>query len=110
MTIDHVGDVVVIAISGASLTRDDVPALQGAVEEQLRGKYRKFVLDVLEVRHIDSGGTAALINAYATVTRAQGQFSLCSQRTRVCFPSGNDIYSMFGWKPTREKAIASLGE
>jgi hypothetical protein len=88
IAIEHIGDIAVLALSGESLTRLDLPSPQAIVEEQLRNGYRKLVRDHLEVGYVDSGGVAAVITAYG-----MGQEVLTSRRWRIVTLCSAGMYS-----------------
>jgi anti-sigma B factor antagonist len=70
------GNVVVIRCQGRIVTGDEVQSLQHEIEKHTRGT-KKFVLQMAEVRYVDSGGLGAMVRLAGVLRSGRGDLKLC---------------------------------
>ncbi len=74
----RVGDVVVIELSGQLTVGDGLIRLKDKINSVLLEGFRNIVLDLGDVRYIDSGGLGELVASLTSVTRENGSLKLVS--------------------------------
>ena len=72
----RVGDVVVIELSGQLTVGDGLIRLKDKINSVLLEGFRNIVLDLGDVRYIDSGGLGELVASLTSVTRENGSLKL----------------------------------
>jgi anti-sigma B factor antagonist len=70
------GNVVVIRCQGRIVTGDEVQSLQHEIERHTRGT-KKFVLQMAEVKYVDSGGLGAMVRLAGVLRSGRGDLKLC---------------------------------
>ncbi len=74
----RIGDVVVIELSGQLTLGDGLSRLRDKINSVLLEGFRNIVLDLGDVRYIDSGGLGELVASLTSVTRENGSLKLVS--------------------------------
>ncbi len=72
----HVGDVVVLDISGQLTLGDDSVRLRDKINSALHQGSRNILLNLGGVSYIDSGGLGELVSSFTTVKRENGSLKL----------------------------------
>ncbi len=72
----HVGDVVVLDISGQPTLGDDSVRLRDKINSALHQGSRNILLSLGGVSYIDSGGLGELVSSFTTVKRENGSLKL----------------------------------
>ncbi len=72
----HVGDVVVLDISGQLTLGDDSVRLKDKINSALHQGSRDILLNLGGVSYIDSGGLGQLVSSFTTVKRENGSLKL----------------------------------
>ncbi len=72
----HVGDVVVLDISGQLTLGDDSVRLKDKINSALYQGSRNILLNLGGVSYIDSGGLGELVSSFTTVKRENGSLKL----------------------------------
>ena len=105
----HVGDIVVLEISGRITLGEGNVMLREIVRELLDKGNKKIVLDLDEVQYVDSSGIGELVKTHTTVRNQGGQLRLINLNKRV-----NDLLQMtrlsavFDIERDEASAVASL--
>jgi anti-sigma B factor antagonist len=76
-------DVVILDINGRLTLGEGAVTLRTAVQKLLEGGDRKFVMNLADVDHVDSGGLGELITAFTTVRAHGGQLKLLNLTRRI---------------------------
>jgi len=76
-----VGDIQILDCSGKITLGMGTTAVRNAVRDI--STYKKIVLNLADVKYIDSSGIGELVNTYATVTSAGGQFKLLNLTKKI---------------------------
>jgi len=71
-----VNQVVIIDTIGELRLGEGTEAVRGVVRELLNQGYRKILLNLRDVRHIDSAGVGELMSCYTSVKSQGGQLKL----------------------------------
>lgn len=79
----HIGDVTVIDIAGRITLGEGSQALREMVRELVERGKNKIVLNLHDVRYIDSSGLGELVKAYTTVRGTGGQLKLAQVSKQV---------------------------
>ena len=83
MTIEKRGDVIILHPSG------DITGLRGCrdlpdeVDDYLEQNFKKFIMNLSEVAHMDSTGLVALFAIHKKVKGAEGQFSVTGVSSKL---------------------------
>lgn len=105
-----IGDVSVVKVRGDIVLNAPGPALLDKVRSLLLQERRKIVLDLADVRYVDSGGIGALVESYRAARHLGGTVKLTGVTTRV-----NDLLvitkllNVFDCFDTEVDALASFG-
>lgn len=81
-TIRYSGDVTLIDASGA-LTFQEVTALSQTIRDLLNEGHKKFVLNLRDVRSLDSSGIGELVRSYMTVTNRGGDMKMLNLSPKI---------------------------
>jgi anti-sigma B factor antagonist len=77
------GDVIILGVEGNIVTGESADMVRGSIQRLLAEGRRKFLLDMAQVRWIDSIGIGELVSALVSVTRAGGQIKLLKVRDNI---------------------------
>ena len=77
------GDVVILGLEGNIVTGENADIMRGHIRRLLAEGRRKFLLDMAQVRWIDSIGIGELVSALVSITRAGGQIKLLKVRGNI---------------------------
>ena len=72
----HVGDVVVLDISGRLTVGDGAARLKDTINSALYQGSRNILINLGDVSYIDSGGLGQLVSSFTTVQRENGSLKL----------------------------------
>jgi anti-sigma B factor antagonist len=79
-----VGDIAVVSVTGQiTLVKGGDVLLKDKINSLLQQGYRKLLLDLGAVTHVDSGGLGMLVQVHATTTRHGGTLKLLSLTKRI---------------------------
>ena len=78
-----VDTVTILNLTGNLTPRDDDTLLRDVVHSLVNRGCKQLVLDLSDVRYIDSAGIGAIIAMYTTVTRRQGSLKLLNVPKRI---------------------------
>lgn len=76
LTVEHVGDILVVVVAEARLDANNVQAFRSYMSPALQ-QHHHVVLDVSQVHFVDSAGLGALLACMRQVHGAAGQLKLC---------------------------------
>ncbi len=85
----HVGDVVVLDLSGQLTLADGSGRLKDKINSALHQGSRNILLNLGGVSYIDSGGLGQLVSSFTTVKRENGSLKLSNLGKR-----SNDLLAM----------------
>jgi anti-sigma B factor antagonist len=77
------GDVIILGVEGNIVTGESADMLRGSIQRLLTEGRRKFLLDMAQVKWVDSIGIGELVSALVSVTRAGGQIKLLKVRDNI---------------------------
>src|SRR5271163_2232846 len=107
----HIGDVVVLDISGRITVGEGNVMLREIVRELADNGYKKIILNLGEVQYVDSSGMGELVKTHTTMRNQSGQLRLVNLNSRI-----NDLLQMtrlsavFDIERDEASAIRSLGD
>jgi len=102
--------VTVIDISG-SMTLAEASELSDMIHDFVRKGRKKIILNLSEVRYLDSSGIGQLVSGYATVKKNGGQLKILHLSKKVQdLLSVTSLYKIFEDFPDEKTAIASFGQ
>ena len=79
----HAGDVTILDLTGEVRLGDSSVALRDSTRKLADGGKKKILLNLADVKYIDSTGIGELIASYTTVTRQGGQLKLLNLTDRI---------------------------
>ena len=77
------GNVVILDLAGSITLGDSLSVLREEMKDLLDAGHRNIVLNLAEVRYIDSSGLGQLVGSHATVTNKGGKLKLLNMDKRV---------------------------
>jgi anti-sigma B factor antagonist len=77
------GDVTILGVEGNIVTGESADMVRGSIRRLLAEGRRKFLLDMAQVRWIDSIGIGELVSALVSITREGGQIKLLKVRRNI---------------------------
>ena len=80
--VEMIGDVTIVAVHAKALDANNADAFRRAVAPALEG-CRKLVLDLDQVRFVDSRGCGAILSCLKQIAPAGGDLKLCRAATPV---------------------------
>lgn len=107
-----VGDVVVLTVRG-DITQTDSAAtrIPDVVSSELERGHRHLLLDLAQVRYVDSGGLGDLLRAFSATRHAGGALKLVHVTDRVnSLLVVTKLLTVFEWFDTEAEAIESFLE
>jgi len=81
--INKLGDVVVLELQGKITIGEGDVLLRKNIKEQVEKGERKIVLDMDDVKYMDSSGVGELVSSFTTVKNAGGKLMLANLHPRV---------------------------
>ena len=107
----HVGDVVVLDLSGQlTLTADGSERLKDKINSLLQQGLRDIVVNLGEVTYIDSGGLGQLVASFTRVTRQDGSLKLLNLgKQSKSLLSMTKLLMVFDTYDNEEAAVQSFG-
>jgi anti-sigma B factor antagonist len=79
----QVGDVSILDIEGNIITGESAQTVRGLIRRLLAEGRRKILLNLAQVRWVDSEGLGELVSALVAVTRESGQITLLKVRGNI---------------------------
>ena len=79
----QVGDVSILDVDGNIIIGESAATVRNIIRRQLAEGRRKFLLNMAQVRWVDSRGIGELVAALVTVTREGGQIKLLKVRENI---------------------------
>ena len=77
------GDVTILSVEGNIITGESADMVRASIRRLLAEGRRKFLLDMAQVRWIDSIGIGELVSALVSITREGGQIKLLKVREHI---------------------------
>lgn len=110
ITDEHHGKVAILRLKGAFVGKSNVSIFERAIFDQLKNDVIWIVLDLGDVKYIDSSGLGAMISAMVSVGRRGGGLKLAAvvgdvQRTMTIM----HLDQVFEMHKTVQRAEASIG-
>ncbi len=104
-----IGDVSILDCRGNITLGDGTMVVRNAVRETLNDGGKKIILNLADVRYIDSSGVGELVSTYTTVTGHDGQLKLLhlNQKTRALLTM-TKLLTVFQVYEDEQEALASF--
>ena len=105
----HIGNVVVLEISGQLTLPDGSVRLKDKINSVLHEGSRNIVLDLGDVAYIDSGGLGQLVSSFTSVAREAGSLKLLNvgKRSKDLLAL-TKLLTVFDTYDTEHEAVASF--
>jgi anti-sigma B factor antagonist len=106
----QVDGVTIIDLSGRIQEGEDISLLHETVEDLLGKGYKKILLNLGDVNHIDSSGINALLRAFTSVRNQGGELKLLHLTKKVHdLLQTTKLYTFFDVRDDEAAAIAAFG-
>jgi len=106
-----VGRVVIVDTIGELRLGEGTDILRSVVRELIDQGYRSILLNLRDVRHIDSAGVGELMSCYTSVRNQGGQLKLMKLSNNVHnLLQITKLYTIFEVEDDEPTAVASFGE
>ena len=106
-SVRHVGDVVVVDISGRLTLGDGSGMIRNTIKDLVTGGERKILLNLKDVSYMDSAGLGEMVGAYASVSNIGGHIKLLNtQAYSLSVWSGHQFQF---WQPTLKGFAPNFG-
>lgn len=106
----QVRNVVIVDIIGELRLGEATDALRKVVSELLHQGYRNILLNLGDVRHIDSAGIGELMSCYTSVNNRGGKLKLLHLNKNVRnLLQITRLYTIFEVEDDEQQAVASFG-
>jgi len=79
----QVGDVSILDVEGNIIVGESAATMRNIIRRQLAEGRRKFLLNMAQVRWVDSSGIGELVASLVSVTREGGQIKLLQVRENI---------------------------
>lgn len=110
MSTREAGEVIIIDLSGQVTLGEACADLRDEVRDQMENGRLKILLNLADVKYIDSAGLGELTSAYSSVKNRGGELKLLSLTKRVHdLMQITKLYTVFDVHDDEKKAIASFG-
>lgn len=104
-----VSNVVIVDTIGELRLGEGTDAMRRVVREVLQEGYRSILLNLRDVRHIDSAGVGELMSCYTSVRNQGGQMKLMNLSKHVhSLLQITKLYTIFEVEEDEERAVASF--
>jgi anti-sigma B factor antagonist len=104
------GDIVILDMSGRLMIGEPVLLLRNTIRRFLEDGTQKFILNLGEVSHIDSGGLGELVATYTSVRNRGGDVKLLNlDKKAKDLLQMTKLLTVFDTYNDEAKAIQSLG-
>lgn len=98
---------VVISIQEARLDAHNSPELKSAMLQQFDAEKKNLVIDLKEVRFIDSSGLGVLVSGFKNASASNGSLKLCGMQQQVkSMFELTRLHRVFDIYATAEEALA----
>jgi len=77
------GDVVILDLQGKILIGDDITDLRVAVDDLVKEKETKVLLNFAQVPYLDSTGLGEVVKSYTTIKRTGGMVKILNLSSKV---------------------------
>jgi anti-sigma B factor antagonist len=105
-----INKVVIIDTIGELRLGEGTDVVRGVVRELLDQGYRSILLNLRDVRHIDSAGVGELMSCYTSVRNQGGQLKLMNLSRNVHnLLQITKLVTIFEVEDDEQKAVASFG-
>jgi anti-sigma B factor antagonist len=110
VTEEHHGKVTILRLAGGFVGRANVSLFERAIFDHLKKDVLWIVLDLAELKHVDSAGLGAMISAMVSVGRKGGGLKLAAASGDVQRIIKNmHLDQVFDIHSTVQRAEASIG-
>jgi anti-sigma B factor antagonist len=110
-SVERLGDIAILKINGPLTAGPDSRKLNEAVDSLFSDGFRKVIVDMSNVEHLDSTGAGNLVLAYTKFYKEDGEVVLLQPGRRLKeFLTMSKLSSIFYIADTREDAIHHLEE
>jgi anti-sigma B factor antagonist len=106
----QVDGVTIVDLSGRVQEGEDISVLRDTVEGLLGKGHKKILLNLGDVKHIDSSGINALLRAFTSVRNQGGELKLLHLTKKVHdLLQTTKLYTVFDVRDDEAAAIAAFG-
>jgi anti-sigma B factor antagonist len=103
------GDVLILDLQGKILIGEGIDELRGAINNAIKEKETKLILNFAGVPYLDSTGLGEVVRSYTSVKREGGVVKIINLTTKVRdLLSVTKLITVFETFEDEEKAIASF--
>lgn len=103
------GDVAVLQISGKLMGGDETKEVHEKVKSLLGDEIKKIVIDVSNVKWLNSSGLGMLISCLTSVTNAQGQLKIAGATEKInSLLMITKLITVFDTYETVDRAVATF--
>jgi anti-sigma B factor antagonist len=110
-TIRAIGEVRVVDVSGKIELGEESAALRELIIKQLAEGHRKIILNLAEVKYIDSSGLGVLVSAFTSTRKLGGELKLLNlTKNAHHLMQITKLYTIFDIKDDEATAVTSFGQ
>jgi anti-sigma B factor antagonist len=108
-SVRHVGDVVVVDISGRLTLGDGSGMIRNTIKDLVTAGERRILLNLKDVSYMDSAGLGEMVGAYATVSNLGGHIKLLNTQGKIKdLLQVTKLYTVFASFDDEAKAVTSF--
>ena len=110
-TIRAIGDATVVDVRGKIEIGDECAALHELIIKQLGEGHKRIILNLADVKYIDSSGLGVLVSAFTTMRKQGGELKLVNLTKNVHdLMQITKLYTIFDIKNDEAAALSSFGQ
>lgn len=108
-SISDYDDIKVISISGKITIGEGDVKLRQLISETTEAGSKKIILDLKNVKYVDSSGIGELVSSYTTLRNRGGELALCNLNSKIYgLLQLTALVSVFGIYDSLEDAVQAL--
>ena len=106
----HSGKVAIVDLAGRIALGEGSGSIRNAIKDLVEAGYRNILLNLQEVKYVDSSGLGEMVGAYATVSNMGGRIRLLNAPSQVeDLLRATRLYSVFIGFNDEAEAVRSFG-
>lgn len=103
------GDVLILDLQGKILIGEGIEELRGAIDNAVKEKETKLLLNFVDVPYLDSTGLGEVVRSYTSLKKANGVVKIVNLTNKVRdLLSVTKLITVFDTFENEDKAIASF--